>query len=151
MHVSDARITIIKKGNLEISPLSALSAYLLAFGVSGCGPSKEEIALAKAESSTVQACEDSEAEIKLARQGYEEGLNNVISLKAELLQNIQDDNPTDWREKFSNLSSSLIDVRQDFVINYAELGEEYRNRCTKVTRRMGFNKTYITPFNKRIG
>ena len=118
MLVSDARITIIKKGNLETHPLAASSACLLALGVSACGPSKEEIALAKAESSTVQACEDSEAAIKLAGQGYEEGLNNVISLKAELLENIQGDNPTDWREKYSNFSSLLVDIRQYFAINY---------------------------------
>ena len=52
----------------------------------------------------VQACEDSEAEIKLAGKGYEEGLNNVISLKGELLDNIQGENPTDWREKYSQFS-----------------------------------------------
>jgi hypothetical protein len=98
---------------LKLSPLAASSACLLALGVSACGPSKEEIALAKAESSTVQACEDSEAAIKLAGQGYEEGLNYVISLKAELLHNIQGDNPTDWREKYSNFSSLLVDVRQE--------------------------------------
>ena len=96
---------------MKLSLLAASSACLLALGVSACGPSKEEIVLAKAESSTVQACEDSEAAIKLAGQGYEEGLNNVISLNAELLDNIQGDNPTDWREKYSNFSSLLVDVR----------------------------------------
>ena len=150
MLVSDARITIIKKGNLETSPLASSSACLLALRLSACGPSKEEIALAKAESSTVQACEDSEAAIKLAGQGYEEGLNNVISLKAELLDNIQGDNPTDWREKYSNFSSLLVDVRQDFVINYGELRKEYGNKCTKDSRRTEFIKTYVTPFNKRL-
>ena len=89
---------------MNLSLLASSSACLLALGVNAYGPSKEEIALAKAESSTVQACEDSEAAIKLAGQGYEEGLNNVISLKAELLHNIQGDNPTDWREKYSNFS-----------------------------------------------
>ena len=83
---------------MKLSLLAASSACLLALGVSACGPSKEEIALAKAESSTVQACEDSEAAIKLAGQGYEEGLNNVISLKAEMHHNIQGDNQTDCRE-----------------------------------------------------
>ena len=53
----------------------------------------------------VQACEDSEAAIKLAGKGYEEGLNNVISLKGELLDNIQGENPTDWREKYSKFLS----------------------------------------------
>ena len=47
----------------------------------------------------VQACEDSEAAIKRAGKGYEEGLNNVISLKGDLLDNIQGENPTDWRAK----------------------------------------------------
>ena len=65
---------------MKFSLLAVSSASLLALGVSACGPSKEEIALAKAESSTVQACEDSEAAIKLAGHGYEEGLNNFISL-----------------------------------------------------------------------
>ena len=96
MLVSDARITIIKKRNLETFPPSCIISLPSCPGVSACGPSKEEIALAKAESSTVQTYEDSEAAIKLAGQGYEEGLNNVISLKAELLHNIQSDNPTDW-------------------------------------------------------
>ena len=98
----------------------------------------------------VQACEDSEAAIKLAGKGYEEGLNNVISLKGELLDNIQGENPTDWREKYSNFSSQLLDVRQDFVINYGELREEYGNKCTNDTRRSKFNTTYVTPFNKRL-
>ena len=71
MLLSDARITIIKKQTLKLSLLAASSACLLALGVSACGPSKEEIALSKAESSTVQACEDSEAAIKLAGHGYE--------------------------------------------------------------------------------
>ena len=135
MLISDARITIIKKETLKLSLLAASSAFLLALGVSACGPSKEEIALAKAESSTVQASGDSEAAIKLAGQGYEGGLNNVISLKAELLHNIQGDNPTDWRDKYSNFSSLLVDVRQNFVINYGELRKEYGNKCTIDTRR----------------
>ena len=135
---------------MKLSLLAASSACLLALGVSACGPSKEEIALAKAESSTVQACEDSEAAIKLAGQGYEEGLNNVISLKAELLDNIQGDNPTDWREKYSKFSSLLVDVRQDFVINYGELREKYGNKCSNDTRRADFKKTYVTPFNTRL-
>jgi len=71
-------------------------------------------------------------------------------LKAELLDNIQGDNPTDWREKYSNFSSLLVDVRQDFVINYGELREEYGNKCTNDTRRAEFNKTYVNPFNKRL-
>ena len=78
----------LKKETLKLSLLAASSACLLALEVSACGSSKEEIALAKAESSTVQACEDSEAAIKLSRQVYDEGLNNVISLKVELLDNI---------------------------------------------------------------
>ena len=135
---------------MKLSLLAASSACLLALGVSACGPSKEEIALAKAESSTVQTCEDSETAIKLAGQGYEEGLNNVISLKAELLDKIQGDNPTDWREKYSNFSSLLVDVRQDFVINYGELREGCGTKCTNDTRRAEFNKTYVTPFNKRL-
>lgn len=49
---------------------------------------------------------------------YEEGLNNVIYLNIELFDNIQVDNPTNWREKYSNFSSQLVDVRQDFEINY---------------------------------
>ena len=53
----------------------------------------------------VQACEDSEAAaIKLAGKGYKEGLNNDISLKGELLDNIQGENPTDWRGKYSKFS-----------------------------------------------
>ena len=71
MLVSDARIIIIKKDTLKLSLLDASSSCHLALGVSACGPSNEEIALAKAESSTVQACEDSEAAIKLAGHGYE--------------------------------------------------------------------------------
>ena len=71
-------------------------------------------------------------------------------MKAELLDNIQGDNPTDWREKYSNFSSLLVDVRQDFVINYGKLREEYGNKCTNDTRRSDFNKTYVTPFNKRL-
>ena len=84
---------------MNLSVLAASSACLLALGLGACGSSEEEIALAKAESAMVQACEDSEAAIKLAGKGYEEGLNNAISLKGELLDNIQGDNPTDWREK----------------------------------------------------
>jgi hypothetical protein len=53
--VSDARITIIKKDTLKLSLLAASSSCHLALGVCACGPSKEEIALDKAESSTVQA------------------------------------------------------------------------------------------------
>ena len=117
MLVSDDQIRIIEKETLKLSLLAASSTCLLSLGISACGPSKEDIALDKAESATGQACEDSEAAIKLAEQGYEEGLDNIISLKAELLDNIQGDNPTDWREKYSNFSSLLVDVRQDFVIN----------------------------------
>ena len=135
---------------MNLSVLAASSACLLALGLDSFGPSKEEIALAKAESAMVQACENSEAAIKLAGKGYEEGLNNVISLKAELLDNIQGDNPTDWREKYSKFSSLLVDVRQDFVINYGELREKYGNKCSNDTRRVDFNKTYVTPFNKRL-
>ena len=80
MLVSDDRIKIFKKEAVKLSVLAASSACLRA-GLGACGPSKEEIALAKAESAMVQACEDSEAAIKLAGKGYEEGLNNVISLK----------------------------------------------------------------------
>jgi hypothetical protein len=102
--VSDDRIKIFKKEAVKLSVLAASSACLRA-GLGACGPLKEEIALAKAESAMVQACEDSEAAIKLAGKGYEEGLNNVISLKGELLDNIQGENPTDWREKYSKFSS----------------------------------------------
>ena len=105
MLVSDDQIRIIKKETFKLSLLAASSACLLDLGLSACGPSKEEIALAKAESAMVQACEDSEDAIKLAGKGYEEGLNNVISLKGELLDNIQVENPTDWREKYSKFSS----------------------------------------------
>ena len=63
---SDEQIRIIRKETLKLSLLAASSACLLALGISACGPSKEEIALAKAESATGQACEDSEAAIKLA-------------------------------------------------------------------------------------
>ena len=103
MLVSDDRIKIFKKEAVKLSVLAASSACLRA-GLGACGPSKEEIALAKAESAMVQACEDSETGIKLAGKGYEEGLNNVISLKGELLDNIQGENPTDWREKYSQFS-----------------------------------------------
>ena len=89
---------------MNLSVLAASSACLLALGLDSCGPSKEEIALAKAESAMVQACEDSEAAIKLAGKDYEEALNNVISLKGELLDNIQGENPTDWRGKYSKFS-----------------------------------------------
>tara|TARA_B100001173_G_scaffold292853_1_gene285407 strand:- start:821 stop:1078 length:258 start_codon:yes stop_codon:yes gene_type:complete len=75
--------------------LATSSAYLLALSLGSCGPSKEEIALAKSESATVQPCKDSEAAIKFAGKDYEEGLNNVIGLNGELLDNIQGDNPTD--------------------------------------------------------
>ena len=36
-----------------------------------------------------QACEDSETAIKIAGKGYENGLNDVLALKAEVLENIQ--------------------------------------------------------------
>ena len=80
---------------MKLSFLAASSACILALGLGACGPSKEEVVLAKAESAIVQACEESETAIKLAGKGYEEGLNNVITLKGELLDNIQGDNPTD--------------------------------------------------------
>ena len=135
---------------LKLPILATSTACILALGLGACGPSKEEVALAKAEAATVQACEDSEAAIKEAGKGYEEGLNNVIALKEVLLDNIQGENPTDWREKYSNFSSQLVAVRQDFVINYGELREKYGNQCTNDSRRSEFNKTYVIPFNKRL-
>ena len=66
----------------------------------------------------VQACEDSETAIKIAGKGYENGINDVLALKAELLENIQGDNPTDWWKKYIDFSSQLVAVRQDFVANY---------------------------------
>ena len=72
-----------------------------------CGPSKQDAALAEAKAAMVQAREDSETTIKIAGKGYENGLNDVLELKAELLENIQGDNPTDWRKIYTNFSSNL--------------------------------------------
>ena len=79
------------------------------------------MALAEAKVAMVQACEDSETAIKIAGKGYENGLNDVLALKTEMLDNIQGDNPTDWRRKYSDFSSQLVEVRQDFVVNYGDL------------------------------
>ena len=108
------------------------------------------MALAKAKAAIVQAREDSETAIKIAGEGYENGLNDVLALKAELLENIQGDNPTDWRRKYSDFSSQLVAVRQDFVVNHGDLRETYGSECTNTSRRAEFNDTYITPFNKRL-
>ena len=122
----------------------------LSLGIGACGPSKQELALAGAKTAINQACDASEAAIKIAGKGYEDGLNNVLSLKAELLDNIQGDNPTDWREKYSKFSTEFIDVRQDFVVNYGDLRETYGSQCTNESRRAEFNKNYVTPFNNRL-
>ena len=98
----------------------------------------------------VQACEDSETAIKIAGKGYENGLNDVLALKAELLENIQGDNPTDWRKKYTDFSSKLVAIRQDFVVNYGDLRETYGSECTNASRRAEFNDTYVIPFNKRL-
>ena len=71
-------------------------------------------------------------------------------MKDEPLDNIQGDNTSDWRKNIRIFHQQLIDVRQDFVINYAELREKYGNECTNDTRRAEFNKMYVTPFNKRL-
>ncbi|ABB26172.1 hypothetical protein Syncc9902_1208 [Synechococcus sp. CC9902] len=108
------------------------------------------MALAEAKAAMVQACEDSETAIKIAGKGYENGLNDVLALKAELLENIQGDNPTDWRKKYSDFSSQLVAVRQDFVVNYGDLRETYGSECTDASRRAEFNDAYVIPFNKRL-
>ena len=72
-----------------------------------CGPSKQDAALDEAKAAMVQAREDSETAIKIAGKGYENKLNDVLELKAELLENIQGDNPTDWRKIYTNFSSNL--------------------------------------------
>ena len=96
----------------------------------------------------VQACEDSETAIKIAGKGYGNELNDVLALKAELLENIQGDNPTDQRKKYTEFSSKLVAVRQDFDVNYGDLRETYGSDCTNTSRRAEFNDTYVTPFNK---
>ena len=98
----------------------------------------------------VQACEDSETAIKIAGKGYENGINDILALKAKLLENIQGDNPTDWRKKYIEFSSQLVAVRQDFVVNDGDLPETYGSECTNTSRRAEFNDTYVTPFNKRL-
>jgi hypothetical protein len=108
------------------------------------------VALAEAKAAMAQACEDSETAIKIAGMGYENGLNDVLALKAELLENIQGDNPTDWRKKYSDFSSQLVAVRQDFVVNYGDLRETYGSECTNASRRAEFNDAYVIPFNKRL-
>ena len=64
-----------------------------------CGPSKQDVPLSEAKTSMVKAREDSETAIKIAGKGYKNGLNDVLELKADLLGNIQGDDPTDWRKK----------------------------------------------------
>ena len=71
----------------------------------------------------VQACEDFETAIKIAGKSYEDGFNDVLMLKAELLDTIQGDSPTDWRKKYSDLSSQLGAVRQDLVVSHPDLRE----------------------------
>jgi hypothetical protein len=115
----------------------------LSLGLGACGPSKQDVALAEAKAAMAQACEDSETAIKIAGMGYENGLNDVLALKAELLENIQGDNPTDWRKKYSDFSSQLVAVRQDFVVNYGDLRETYGSECTNASRRAEFNDTYV--------
>ena len=44
----------------------------------------------------------------------------------------------------------MVDVRQDFVINYGKLREKHGNKYTDDTFRAEFNKTYVSPFNKRL-
>ena len=106
---------------MKLSVLAASSACVLSLGLGACGPSKQDVALAEAKAAMAQACEDSETAIKIAGMGYENGLNDVLALKAELLENIQGDNPTDWRKKYTDFSSKLVAVRQDFVVNYGDL------------------------------
>ena len=135
---------------MKLSVLAASSACVLSLGLGACGPSKQDVALAEAKAAMAQACEDSETAIKIAGMGYENGLNDVLALKAELLENIQGDNPTDWRKKYSDFSSQLVAVRQDFVVNYGDLREAYGSECTNTSRRAEFNDTYVIPFNKRL-
>ena len=139
-----------KKELLKLYFLAASSACVLSLGLGACGPSKQDVALAEANVAMVQACEDSETAIKIAGKGYENGLNDVLALKAELLENIQGDNPTDWRKKYTEFSSKLVAVKQDFVVNYGDLRETYGSDCTNTSRRAEFNDTYVTPFNKRL-
>ena len=51
---------------------------------------------------------------------------------------------------FSDFSSQLVAVRQDFVVNYGDLRETYGSECTNASRRAEFNDTYVIPFNKRL-
>ena len=108
------------------------------------------MALAEEKAAMVQACEDHGTAIKIAGKVYENGLNDVLALKAELLENIQGDNPTDWRRKYSDFLSQLVAVRQDFVVNYGDSRETSGSECTNTSRRAEFNDTYVTPFNKRL-
>jgi hypothetical protein len=87
---------------------------------------------------------------KSQEKAMKNGLNDVLALKAELLENIQGDNPTDWRKKYSDFSSQLVAVRQDFVVNYGDLRETYGSECTNASRRAEFNDAYVIPFNKRL-
>ena len=135
---------------MKLSLLAASSACVLSLGLVACGPSKQELAIEKAKTAINQACDASDASIKIAGKGYEDGLNNVLSLKAELLDNIQGNNPIDWRKKYSKFSTQLIDVRQDFVVIYGDLRETYGSECTNESRRAEFNKNYVTPFNNRL-
>lgn len=87
---------IQKSRTFEILHACRIFSMRLSLGLGACGPSKQELALAGAKTAINQACDASEATIKIAGNGYEDSLNNVLSLKAELLENIQGDNPTDW-------------------------------------------------------
>ncbi|MDB4653372.1 hypothetical protein OAE35_00545 [Synechococcus sp. AH-551-E02] len=92
---------------MKLSVLAASSACVLSLGFGACGPSKQDVALAEAKDAMVQACEESETAIKIAGKGYENGINDVLALKAELLENIQGDNPTDWRKKYKDFHHNL--------------------------------------------
>ena len=138
------RLNSKKKELLKLSFLAASSACVLSLGLGACGPSKQDVALAEANVAMVQACEDSETAIKIAGKGYENGLNDVLALKAELLENIQGDNPTDWRKKYTEFSSKLVAVRQDFVVNRGDLRETYGSECTNTTHHVELSSTTPT-------
>ena len=84
------------------------------------------------------------------REGLRKWIKRCSRVEAELLENIQGDNPTDWRKKYTEFSSKLVAVRQDFVVNYGDLRETYGSDCANTSRRAEFNDTYVTPFNKRL-
>ena len=98
---------IQKSRTFETLHACRILSMRLSLGLGACGPSKQELALAGAKTAINQACDASEAAIKIAGNSYEDSLNNVLSLKAELLENIQGDNPTDWWEKYSNFQQNL--------------------------------------------